>query len=148
MEQEFEKEICGQDDDFKYVMLDAGNIFIGARLSYAELMKQEMLPFKVKAIIEHYFMKETTSDTTLESQLYYLEKDSFLYQTLDQLKVRVKVNMLVEKKSLFGKRKQVYQEKIFKLNELVDMNLAQKKGSEMIIREVMISKLALMAFMV
>ncbi|WP_337402719.1 hypothetical protein [Suilimivivens sp.] len=33
-----------QDTDFKYVMQDTGNIYIGARLTYAELMDQEMLP--------------------------------------------------------------------------------------------------------
>ena len=46
-----------QDTDFKYVMQDTGNIYIGARLTYAELMDQEMLPFKMKTIIQHYFLK-------------------------------------------------------------------------------------------
>ena len=47
-----------QDTDFKYVMQDTGNIYIGARLTYAELMEQEMLPFKMKTIIQHYFLKD------------------------------------------------------------------------------------------
>ena len=61
-----------QDTDFKYVMQDTGNIYIGARLTYAELMDQEMLPFKMKTIIQHYFLKETSLETTLESEFYYL----------------------------------------------------------------------------
>lgn len=44
-----------QDTDFKYVMQDTGNIYIGARLTYAELMDQEMLPFKMKTIIPALF---------------------------------------------------------------------------------------------
>ena len=97
-----------QDTDFKYVMQDTGNIYIGARLTYAELMDQEMLPFKIK----------------------------------------VKVNVLTEKKSLFGKKKMVYTEKILTLKELTEMNLARKKASGMIIREIIVSKLGLMTFSV
>ena len=137
-----------QDTDFKYVMQDTGNIYIGARLTYAELMDQEMLPFKMKTIIQHYFLKETSLETTLESELYYLEKGSFLYETFAQLRIKVKVNVLTEKKSLFGKKKMVYTEKILTLKELTEMNLARKKASGMIIREIIVSKLGLMTFSV
>lgn len=135
-----------QDTDFKYVMQDTGNIYIGARLTYAELMDQEMLPFKMKTIIQHYFLKETSLGTTLESEFYYLEKGSFLYETFAQLRIKVKVNVLTEKKSLFGKKKMVYTEKILTLKELTEMNLARKKASGMIIREIIVSKLGLMTF--
>ena len=135
-----------QDTDFKYVMQDTGNIYIGARLTYAELMDQEMLPFKMKTIIQHYFLKETSLETTLESEFYYLEKSSFLYETFAQLRINVKVNVLTEKKSLFGKKKMVYTEKILTLKELTEMNLARKKASGMIIREIIVSKLGLMTF--
>ena len=127
-----------QDTDFKYVMQDTGNIYIGARLTYAELMDQEMLPFKMK----------TSLETTLESEFYYLEKGSFLYETFAQLRIKVKVNVLTEKKSLFGKKKMVYTEKILTLKELTKMNLARKKASGMIIREIIVSKLGLMTFSV
>lgn len=137
-----------QDTDFKYVMQDTGNIYIGARLTYAELMDQEMLPFKMKTIIQHYFLKETSLETTLESEFYYLEKSSFLYETFAQLRIKVKVNVLTEKKSLFGKKKMVYTEKILTLKELTEMNLARKKASGMIIREIIVSKLGLMTFSV
>lgn len=135
-----------QDTDFKYVMQDTGNIYIGARLTYAELMDQEMLPFKMKTIIQHYFLKETSLETTQESEFYYLEKGSFLYETFAQLRIKVKVNVLTEKKSLFGKKKMVYTEKILTLKELTEMNLARKKASGMIIREIIVSKLGLMTF--
>lgn len=135
-----------QDTDFKYVMQDTGNIYIGARLTYAELMDQEMLPFKMKTIIQHYFLKETSLETTLESEFYYLENGSFLYETFAQLRIKVKVNVLTEKKSLFGKKKMVYTEKILTLKELTEMNLARKKASGMIIREIIVSKLGLMTF--
>lgn len=135
-----------QDNDFKYVMQDAGNIYLGARFTFGELMDQEMVPFKLKTVIRRYFLSETTEDTTLESQFYYLERESFLYETFRQLRIRVKVNVQVEKKPLFGKHGYRYEERILSLKELTDINLARKKAGGMIIREVIISKLGLMTF--
>lgn len=137
-----------QDTDFKYVLLDSGNIYIGTRLNYTELLEQDLLPFKMKAIVTQYLLKESTPDTTLESELYYLEEGSFVYDVLRQLKVKVKVNVQREKTTLFGKKKLIYEEKVLSLKELTEMNLAKKKGSGLIIREMIISKLALMTFSV
>ncbi len=137
-----------QDNDFKYAMQDAGSVYLGARFTFSDLLEQEMVPFKFKAIISHYLLKEADKDTTLESQFYYLEKGTFLYETLEQLKIRIKVNVLEEKKTLFGKKKCVYVEKVLTLKELVEINLAKKKASGMIIREIIVSKLAMMAFSV
>lgn len=137
-----------QDNDFKYVMMDAGNIYLGARFSYEELLSQEMVPFKLKTILNRYILKEANPETTLESEFYYMEKDTFLYDTFSQLKVKVKVNVRVEKKSLLGKTSWQYGEKILKLKELTEINLAKKKASGMIVREIIISKLGLMTFSV
>lgn len=143
-----EKKDTIQDHDFKYVMIDMGNLYLGAKFTFRELLEQEMLPFKMKAIISHYLLKETDQENTLESQLYYLEKGNFLYDTLIQLKVKVKVTMPVEKKSLTGKSKSRYIEEIFPLAQLADMNPAGKKAAGIMIQEMIIPKLALMSFCV
>ncbi|MBD5501944.1 MAG: hypothetical protein HDR10_12250 [Lachnospiraceae bacterium] len=135
-----------QNNDFKYVMMDMGNIYLGAKLSYEELLNEESSPFKLKAVIRQYILKETMSDTTLESQFYYLEKGMFLYEIFSQLKVKVKVNIQVEKKSLWGKSVYRYEERILKLKELAEMNLAKKKALGVIVYEVIVSKLGLMTF--
>ena len=137
-----------QDNDFKYVMIDTGNVYLGARFTFGELMEQELVPFKLKTIIRRYLLPETTEDTSLESQFYYLEKDTVLFETFKQLRIRVKVNVQEEKKTLFGKKVFQYREKILSLNELTDTNLARKKATGMIIREIIISKLGLMTFSV
>lgn len=142
------KENVTQYEDFKYVMQDTGSIYLGARFSYEELLEHEMVPFKLKAILTHYILKEASPDTTLESQFYYLEKDTFLYEIFKQLKIRVKIQRQVEKKSLSGKEKIKYQEEILKLDEITEMNLARKKGSGMLVREIIISKLGMMTFSV
>lgn len=142
------KENVTQYEDFKYVMQDTGSIYLGARFSYEELLEHEMVPFKLKAILTHYILKEASPDTTLESQFYYLEKDTFLYEIFKQLKIRVKIQRQVKKKSLSGKEKIKYQEEILKLDEITEMNLARKKGSGMLVREIIISKLGMMTFSV
>ena len=135
-----------QNNDFQYFMQDTGSIYLGAKFSYAEILEQEMVSFKYKSIIEHYIMKDTDPETTLESQLYYMTPDQFSYKTYMQLRAKVKVSMLMPKKSLLGKEKTVYQNKVVKLDELVNINLAKKKQGGMVIQELVLSKLALMAF--
>jgi len=133
-------------EDFKYVLQDTGNLYPGAGFSYEELLEAEMVPFKLKAILSHYILKESSPDTTLESEFYYLKEDTFLYETYRQLKVKVKGQVQAEKRSLLGKTSLVYQEKVFTLPELTAMNLARKKASGMLIREIIISKLGMMTF--
>lgn len=135
-------------EDFKYVLQDTGNLYLGAGFSYEELLEAEMVPFKLKAILSHYILKESSPDTTLESEFYYLKEDTFLYETYRQLKVKVKGQVQAEKRSLLGKTSLVYQEKVFTLPELTAMNLARKKASGMIIREIIVSKLGMMTFSV
>ncbi len=135
-------------EDFKYVMQDTGNLYLGAKYTYEELLLAEMTPFKLKAIINHYVLKETSPETTLESQFYYLNRDSFLYEVFYQLKIKVKVQMQTVKKSIFGKEKIRYEEQILSLKDLTGMNLAKKKASGVIIREIIISKLGMMTFSV
>ncbi|NBH24542.1 hypothetical protein D3Z60_01750 [Lachnospiraceae bacterium] len=135
-------------EDYKYVMQDAGNLYIGAKYSYEELLEQEMIPFKLKTILIRYVLTEASPETTLESQFYYLEENDFLYETYKQLKVRVKTQIQKEKKTLSGKTRMEYKEKIFTLQELVQMNLARKKASGMIVMEIIVSKLGMMVFSV
>ena len=135
-----------QNNDFKYFMQDTGSIYLGAKFSYAEILEQEMVSFKYKSIIEHYIMKDTDPETTLESQLYYMTPDQFSYRTYMQLKAKVKVSMLVSKRRFFGGEKTIYENKVIKLDELVNINLAKKKQCGMVIQELSLSKLALMAF--
>ncbi len=134
--------------DYKYFMQDTGSIYLGAKLSYAEILQDEMVNFKYKSIVEHYIFKDTDPETTLESQLYYMTREQFSYRTYEQLKARVKISILEEKKSLFGKKKRGYVTKTMPLAAFVDINLAQKKAQGVMIQELILSKLGLMSFVV
>lgn len=142
-------------DDFKYVLQDVGSLYLGAGFSYEELLEQELVPFKLKTILSRYVLKEAAPETTLESQFYYLEEGTFLYEVFSQLKIQVKVQEQVPKKRRrwpFGKdngasaKKYVYQEKTYSLKELAEINLARKKACGMLVREIIVSKLGMMTF--
>lgn len=135
-------------EDFKYVLLDVNSIYLGGKLTYSDIILHEMTPFKLKTIMERYIMKESDAETTLESEFYYMQEDSFQYKTYEQLRVKVKVRQQLEKKNVFGKSKMVSCERIISLKELVSINLAKKKASSMVISEILISKLALIGFTV
>lgn len=137
-----------QNRDFKYFMQDTGSLYLGAKYSYAEILEDEMVTFKYKSIVEHYILKDTDPETTLESQLYYMTPEQFSYRTYRQLKARVKVCLLVEKKRLFGQVRSEYENRVMKLEELVGMNLAQKKKCGVVVQELVLSKLALLSFSV
>ena len=129
-------------------MQDTGSIYLGAKLSYAGILQDEMVNFKYKSIVEHYIFKDTDPETTLESHLYYMTKEQFSYRTYEQLKAKVKVNILEEKKTFFGRKKTGYTTKLIPLAAFADMNLAQKKAQGVVIQELALSKLALMSFSV
>ncbi|MBE5845903.1 MAG: hypothetical protein E7302_17400 [Butyrivibrio sp.] len=130
------------EDDFKYVMQDVSRYYFGARLSYDEILRQEMAPFKFKTILERYLLKDIGGDTTLESHLYHLTEESFEARVYKQLKARVRVSQY--KKN----RTDLYQEKLYTINELATYTPEEKEQMGMIVRELVISKLALFAFSV
>lgn len=132
--------------DYKYVMGDTSSIYLGGKFTYQEMMDSDEVPFKFQSIIEHYLLKDTDPETSLESQFYYMTPDSFSYRTYLQLKTRVKVCELVEKKNLFGKVTWAYQQKIYSLKDFAAINLAQKKARGFVVQEIILSKLAVTFF--
>ena len=83
-------------------------------------------------------------EDTLETHLYYLNEDSFLVKLYDRMKARVKVNVIEEKKGLFGKRKKEYVTRQMDIRQLTGMTPAQKEAVGLVIQELGVSKLALM----
>lgn len=135
-------------EDYKYVMQDAGNIYLGAKYTYEELIENEDVTFKLRTILQKYILGEFDMDrnTTLESHFYYMEPKGFVYEVCKQLKLKVKYAEVVEKKSLFGKKKEVYETKTMKIEQFTAISPAEKEKNGVIVQEIGVSKLALMAF--
>lgn len=135
-----------ENKDYKYTMADFSNIYLGAKFSYREVMEHPDINFKIKAIIERYFLMDLDADTTLESHFYYMTPEEFAAKTYLQLKVKVKFNILEEKKGLFGKKQRVYTTYILPIHKFMEMNLAQKKAGGVVIQEIIFPKMTLLGF--
>lgn len=136
-------------EDYKYSMQDTARLYIGSKYTLGELLEEEELSFKFRLIMERYILPEADREDTLESHLYYLAPDSFLVKVYQQMKARVKVNAIEEKKPFLHRKeggqagKKRYVTKQFTVEELADIPPAQKEKLGFVIQELSVSKLAL-----
>jgi hypothetical protein len=130
------------EDDFKYYMQDIERYYFGARYNYNELLNNEMVPFKFKTIISKYLRDEVELDTTLESHLYYIEKDGFDYKTYRQLRARVRTSQYKNPLNI----EKGFKEKVYTIEQLAKISPKEKEEQGIIVRELIISKLALFGF--
>lgn len=135
-----------QYQDYKYMMQDVGNLYLGAKYTYRDLIEVEEIPFKLKMLVEKHVKPTVDADTSLESHLYYMDDTTFLYQIYCQLKLKVKFNYIVTKTNIFGKKKECYKMKTLKVEEFVKLTPAEKEKQGIVIQEISMSKMALMTF--
>ncbi len=131
-------------EDYKYGMQDAGRVYVGSKYTFAELLEAEEILFKFRMLVQKYILPEADMEDTLETHLYYLEPSGFLVKLYKQMKARVKVNVIEEKKSLFGKSRREYVTRQLTIEELTGKTPAEKEACGMVIQELSVSKLALM----
>lgn len=133
-------------EENKYSMQDTGNLYVGTKYTMEELINEDEIPFKFRLIVERYILPEADLEDTLESHLYYLEPKSFLVKIYGQIKAKVKVNIIEEKKTLTGVRKKRYVTRMLTVEQLTQMSVAEKEAQGVVVQELKMSKLALMAF--
>lgn len=133
-------------EDYKYHMQDTGNLYIGAKYTLDEIVEEEEIMFKFRMIVERYVLPEADREDTLETHLYYLEPKSFIVKVYKQIKAKVKINIIEEKRSLIGGVKKQYVTKVLKIEELTAMSPEEKQAKGVIVQELVMSKLGLMAF--
>ena len=129
--------------DFKYVMHDLTNIYIGGKYSYEELLNDEETPFKLKMIISQHILKEVGPSTKLEDHIFYLRNTDLSYFIFRQMKAKFRLNVWKDEKD--GVKKPGYKSIVFKIDEIVgNQELANKKDIT-IVEEMHITKLGLMS---
>jgi len=136
-------------EDYKYSMQDAGRIYLGSKYTFRELLDAEDVLFKFRMLVERYILPEADQEDTLETHLYYLQPDSFLVKMYEQMKARVKVNVIEEKKSRFGAGfgkavKKQYVTKQLTVKQLAGISPGEKERQGMVVQELSVSKLALL----
>lgn len=133
-------------EDYKYCMQDVSSVYIGSKYTFREIRDESTIPFKFQLLVERYILPEADLEDTLETQLYYLQDTSFIVKIYEQLKGRVKINILEDKKTLTGKVKREYTTKLIPIRQLVEMSVEDKEKAGVVVQELVISKLALMGF--
>ncbi len=132
-------------EDYKYSMQDTTRVYVGCKYTFKELLDTDTVPFKLQLILQRYVLPEANAEDSLESHLYYLKADSFLVKIYSQLKVRIKVSMPEEKKSLFGGVKKVYTTKVLTIEKLTALTPEEKAAVGMVIQEFSVNKLSMTA---
>lgn len=132
--------------DYKYIMQDVSNIYLGAKYTYEELTEDEEIPFKIKSLVNRYIKPELEDwAVSLESHFYYMEEKGFAYQTFLQLKTKVKISVLEQKKRFGSKGEPVYASRTLKLQDFVKIPPKEKEEKGILIQEISFSKLVLAA---
>lgn len=131
-------------EDYKYSMQDTGRLYVGCKYTFAELLEAEDVLFKFRMLVQKYILPEADSEDTLESHLYYLASTGFLVKLYRQMKARIKVNIIEERKTPFGRRKREYVTKQLTIEQLTGMTKEEKEACGLVIQEISVSKLALM----
>lgn len=131
-------------EDYKYSCQDTSRIYVGCKYTFRELADAEDLNFKFRMLMQRYMLEEASPEDTLETHLYYLGKESFLVKIYDQIKARVKVNVIEEKKHLFGKARKEYTTKQLTVPQLAVMSVQDKERVGLVIQELSVSKLAIL----
>lgn len=132
-------------EDYKYSMQDSNCLYVGAKYTFAEIMENEDILFKFRKVAAENLLNGSDKDDTLETFLYYLEPGDFRIQVLKQMRAKVRVNILKEKKSLFGKNgKKEYVTSFITVPELVAMSFDEKESVGLVVQELRINKLALL----
>lgn len=131
-------------EDYKYVMQDVYQLYVGAKYTLGEAAENEEIPFKLRIFLEKYVLPDYDPDTTLESHFYYLEPSGVAFKSYKQVKTKVKINLIEEKKSLTGKRTKRYATRILPVEQFALMSPVQKEEKGVVIQEIILNKLALM----
>ena len=133
------------DRDFKYVLQDASHVYLGGRMTFKEMMDWEDVPFKLKAIVNKYFLEQEVDADSLAGAFKVMDKKTFTYQICKQLRIKIKAGFYTVKVNRKGEEEKIYKSKTYSLDEYLAL---LSEGAEPITEEVSLSKLALLAFSV
>lgn len=131
-----------QNRDFKYVVQDTSHAYIGAKMTFAELIEYEDVPFKIKSVVMKYAVPITGENGTFRDFFESISEDVFEYQVVKQLRLKIKAGTY-ETKVKRGKEEKKYKSGTYSPKEYMDL---LKTGQEIYTEEVVFNKLALLTF--
>ena len=129
--------------DFKYVMHDLTNLYIGARHTYDELLVAEEVPFKLKTLISRFILREVAGSTKIEDHIFYLKETDMSYQIYKEMKAKFRLNVWKDESD--GVKTPGYKSGTYRITEILGNEELMRKKDIIIVEEVHITKLGLMA---
>lgn len=131
-----------ENKDFKYVVQDMTNLYIGAKYTYNELMELQEVPFKLKTLISRFFLKEVDGSTKIEDHIFYMKETDMSFQIYRQMKA--KFRLYVWKDETDGARNPSYKSGVYTSADILHNEELMQKKDITIVEEVHITKLGLM----
>ena len=126
------------DRDYKHVVQDVTNIYIGGKLSYGEMLDLDEIPFKFKVILSHYILKEVSRETTIENHIFFMKKEDMSYMIFKKMKAKFRLYVFDnEKKSYVGKE--------YKIEDIVDNEYLHENMNTIFVEEMHLYKINLLA---
>ena len=126
------------DRDYKHVVQDVTNIYIGGKLSYGEMLDLDEIPFKFKVILSHYILKEVSRETTIENHIFFMKKEDMSYMIFKKMKAKFRLYV-------FDNEKQSYVGKEYKIEDIVDDEYLHENMNTIFVEEMHLYKINLLA---
>ena len=133
----------GNENDFKFVMQNFSDIFIGLRMTYSELGDAEDTPQKLKTAVFMYILPEAGEDIRICDHLLTIDEKSKTYDVFARLKGKFRVMLPVEITDRKGRIRTEYREKILTIQQLVGDEELKKQINPEYMMEYKFSKLHL-----
>lgn len=136
------------EQDFKYVIQDFSNVYIGARLTYEELTQSTDSPGRLNSAVFLYFFKENLQSRRLCEHLFEIEEGSMPYLVFAQLKAQVKIVCPVTKIDKKGRESIEYKTSTIAVTDFVKNQKLKEETTVDMVSEITFKKLHLMSLSV
>lgn len=138
-----------REQDFKYVMQNFSNVYIGARCTYEEAAEHMDMPSRLKtAIYRMVYGGEVSKQEMLSTHLLRLKEQDLAYLFYSQLKVQIKVLFIKTITDKKGVEKETTCEKLYTIEQFVHEEQLKEQNDQFIIQEISFKKIHLAALSV
>lgn len=124
--------------DYKHVVQDVTNLYIGAKLTYGEMLDMDEIPFKFKIILSRYILKEMSRETNIENHIFFMKKEDMSYMIYKKLKAKFRLYV-------FDDKKESYLAHDLKIEDIVDDEYLHENMNTIFVEEMHIGKINLLS---
>lgn len=133
-----------QYEDYKYVIQDITHVYVGAKYTYGQLQNSDEAPFKLRAILSQYMMKEVNPDMTIAQHVFQIKETDLSYLVYKQMKTRFKVFEWSKAEGRKAK-KAGYVGKVYDMDGMLALHGGQKQENPPVLEEISFKKIAMMS---